>query len=100
MSRQKRVRQITYGLIIAGSGIALVVLQKIPLIHGGISIVLLLLALFQLGEKNKGVGLALIAVGIAFYLLYPFVLGSLYLLGIALLILGIVLTVLGYKKDS
>lgn len=100
MSRQLKVRQMTYGSIISASGLLLIILPQIPFIRSGLSLVLILLGLFQLREKNKKASIILIAVGVGFYFLYGFIMGSVYLLGILLLLLGIGLAVIGWKKNS
>jgi predicted branched-subunit amino acid permease len=100
MNRQERVRRITYSLVIAFCGILLLVLQKIPFLRIGLAVILVFMGLLQLKEKDSKTALTLIASGVAAYFLFPLIQGSLYILGILILILGLVLAFMAWKKNG
>lgn len=98
MNRQKRVRKITYGIIVIIAGIALMALPKLPFIRSILSAVLIILGLIQFSEKSLKEALIYIVLGIATYLLYPYLAGSLYVIGLILFLIGLGLTAYGWMS--
>ncbi len=100
MSRQKRVRQITYGLVLAVIGIVLMIAPKIPGLHWGGTIVIAVLALIQMMEKDTRQAIFLALLAIAFFFLFPMIKGFMYIIGLILLLVGLGLAIYTWIKST
>ncbi len=74
------------------------VLPGLPMIRYILSGILVVLGLIQMADKTRKQGIVLVVLGAALFFLYPFVAGSLYLLGLILVLVGIAMGVHAYLQ--